>query len=112
MGGADIFAETAAEADAMSRMHHENTLRFFGICYLRQRGAIAMVTELCEVGRASGAVQGAAVKVFSEVCLRGCCFWWLIPRVTFFLHSSYRRPVIRFRLPPSPTHADGPAAVD
>eukprot|EP00750_Incisomonas_marina_P031543 INCI8230.1.p1 GENE.INCI8230.1~~INCI8230.1.p1 ORF type:complete len:687 (+),score=98.77 INCI8230.1:138-2198(+) len=49
MDGDDIFAETAAEADAMSRMHHENTLRFFGICYLPKQGAIAMVTELCEM---------------------------------------------------------------
>ncbi len=42
-----IFAQTAAEAEAMSRLRHVNVMRFYGICFLPQHHCIAMVTELC-----------------------------------------------------------------
>ena len=44
-----IFAETAAEAEALSKLRHENMMRFYGICFLREQHSIAMVTELCDV---------------------------------------------------------------
>ena len=49
-GNADnILTETAAEADALSRLRHVNMMRFYGICYLREKRCIAMVIELCEM---------------------------------------------------------------
>ena len=43
----EIYAETAAEAEALSRLRHENMMHFYGICFLSEQRAIAMVTELC-----------------------------------------------------------------
>ena len=43
----DACAEVATEAEALSRLRHENTIRFIGICFLRSTGNIVMITELC-----------------------------------------------------------------
>lgn len=42
-----LNAEAAAEAEALSRLHHVNMMRFYGICYLAANHSIAMVAELC-----------------------------------------------------------------
>ena len=42
-----LLAETAAEAEALSKLRHANMMHFFGICFLPEQQAVAMVTELC-----------------------------------------------------------------
>eukprot|EP00750_Incisomonas_marina_P018991 INCI3188.8.p1 GENE.INCI3188.8~~INCI3188.8.p1 ORF type:complete len:568 (-),score=100.58 INCI3188.8:247-1950(-) len=42
-----VYAETAAEAEALSKLRHLNMMQFFGICFLAEQRSIAMVTELC-----------------------------------------------------------------
>ncbi len=73
----DILADTAAEAQVLSQLRHVNTLRFFGVSYLRQEGCIAMVTELCQQdlrawidqpGAARVRVQCSAVLSASVLC--------------------------------------------
>ncbi len=51
LGGADdddLLADTASEAQVLSQLRHVNTLRFFGVSFLRREGCVAMVTELCQ----------------------------------------------------------------
>ena len=45
----NILKETAAEAEALSRLRHENVMRFYGICFLQEQNIVAMVTELCKL---------------------------------------------------------------
>ena len=44
-----VLAETAAEAEALSRLRHENMMRFYGICFLKEQRSVAMVLELCQM---------------------------------------------------------------
>jgi len=41
------FISTAKEAELLSKLHHVNAMRFFGICFLAKQKCIAMVAELC-----------------------------------------------------------------
>ena len=66
--GDSVFAETAAEAAALSRLRHVNMMRFIGICYLEDENAIAIVTELCEV-KFSACFHVAVAMLYDIECM-------------------------------------------